>query len=522
MGNNTAGDAMANFDHQCQERKGLVLPACTIGWLASHLYSTYEDECYFAQFENQKKGSFLISPILSHEMKAKLHRLKEFLANKVTRLRVTGSPWPQAVPTGKKRQKMRSRDTGVHIDPEAVNAFLAYYRYLQNRPHIDMRLFPNVTCLELDGVVPEYVTNLHVISKPLKQMTVQRGCIVDVPSFLSCQPLSSLMHLSLSNCAINELAGFSGKRTRRVYRKRKPPLASMEALVSLDVSHNGLIYQETALAGLSILPNLIKINFSHNKIESMSKVHTMLGNIQELNLNGNRIKNVKGIERLYSLEKLGLSHNSISTLADVSGLAKLPELMSLQLKGNPIEKDGLRMSYRLKLLNLFKESRLDKSNKSLTYRDIIALLPIIDDAEVTKKELIALKNLTFSQSVAATSAENAGDNSVQLTGHMSKDPSIRLLEPFRDDYIGPDGCLLSASMLPNQGHRRTTRKSRRRQVRISDTSCTDAERIKLGSKNSKRKRKKGKNTKAQSKKVVRFVSNIGKGDTFHEYRKISL
>ncbi len=262
---NKAGDGTSDFNLQFQERKGLVLPACAIGWLASHLYSTSEDQCYFEQFKYQKEGSFLISPILPEEMKAKLQRLKKFLAAKVTRLRVTGSQWPQ-IPTGKKRQKKQSRDTGLHIDPDTVNAFLAYYRYLQNRPHIDMRLFPSVTYLELDGVVPEYVTNLHVIGKSLKQMTVQRGCIVDVPSFLSSQPLSSIMHLSLSNCAINELAGFSGKRTRRVFLKRKPPLASMKELVSLDVSHNELIYQETALAGLSILANLIKIDLSHNKI----------------------------------------------------------------------------------------------------------------------------------------------------------------------------------------------------------------------------------------------------------------
>ncbi len=227
----------------------------------------------------------------------------------------------------------------------------------------------------------------------------------------------------------------------------------------------------------------------------MNRAHTMLGNIQELNLSGNRLSNVAGIERLYSLERLDLTHNAISILADVSGLAKLPELMVLDLKGNPIEKDGLKMSYRLKLLNLFKEARLDTSNKNLTYRDIIALLPVIDNTEVTKKELIALKNLTFSQSVVPMSEKNNNDSG-QLTEPVSRDPSIRLLEPFRDDYVGPDGCLLSASMISNQGYRRTIRKSRRNRVSILDTNFTEN----VNSQKIKRKRKKDKKMKAHSKK----------------------
>ncbi len=195
----------------------------------------------------------------------------------------------------------------------------------------------------------------------------------------------------------------------------------------------------------------------------------MMGNIQVLNLEGNQIKNVEGIERLYSLEKLDLSKNMIATLADVSGLANLPELMHLQLHGNPLEKDGIKKSYRLKLLNLFKEARLDKSNKSLTYRDILGMMPVINDIVVTNKELVAMRNFTFSQSLATNRIEV--DESLSQSQQIGpKDPSIRLLEPFRDEY---SGIAVTCNVLQPQGHRRTIRKIQRRKVSILHSSQQD-------------------------------------------------
>ncbi len=185
-----------------------------------------------------------------------------------------------------------------------------------------------------------------------------------------------------------------------------------------------------------------------------------MGNIQVLNLRGNRIKNVEGIDHMYSLEKLDLGKNMISSLADVSGLANLPELMELELNGNPLENDGYKMSYRLKLLNLFKESRVDKSNKSLTYRELLGMLPCINGMLVTNEELLALRDLTFSQSVTIEKI-NSDDFCKESQRFGEKDPSIKLMEPFRDEYSGA-----SVTNLQPQGHRRTIRKVQRKKVTI--------------------------------------------------------
>ncbi len=66
----------------------------------------------------------------------------------------------------------------------------------------------------------------------------------------------------------------------------------------------------------------------------------MLGNVTTLLLANNCLTNVRGLERLYSLKKLDLKNNKVSNLCDISALAYLPELMELDIRGNPIMLKG--------------------------------------------------------------------------------------------------------------------------------------------------------------------------------------
>ena len=66
----------------------------------------------------------------------------------------------------------------------------------------------------------------------------------------------------------------------------------------------------------------------------------MLGNIRTLVLSWNQISSVEGLDRMYSLERLAIDHNNIQYLQDAAGLANLPDLMHLEMKGNPIETNG--------------------------------------------------------------------------------------------------------------------------------------------------------------------------------------
>lgn len=65
-----------------------------------------------------------------------------------------------------------------------------------------------------------------------------------------------------------------------------------------------------------------------------------IGNIEVLLLSNNYIRNVHGLDRLYSLERLSLDNNLLANLSDISKLAKLPNLEQLSLRGNPIVFQG--------------------------------------------------------------------------------------------------------------------------------------------------------------------------------------
>lgn len=80
--------------------------------------------------------------------------------------------------------------------------------------------------------------------------------------------------------------------------------------------------------------------FTVRLMGSMKNAYLMLGNIKILTLSGNLLSNVDGLDRICSLERLDLDGNRIRRVCDMAGLANLPQLMHLSVKGNPIEKKG--------------------------------------------------------------------------------------------------------------------------------------------------------------------------------------
>lgn len=72
-----------------------------------------------------------------------------------------------------------------------------------------------------------------------------------------------------------------------------------------------------------------------------------LGNVTELLLSGNAITSTRGLDRVFSLERLALDENKITQLTHIVGIAKLPFLMNLDMKGNPFEIDGTGVIIKL-------------------------------------------------------------------------------------------------------------------------------------------------------------------------------
>uniref|UniRef100_A0A914RB69 Uncharacterized protein n=1 Tax=Parascaris equorum TaxID=6256 RepID=A0A914RB69_PAREQ len=121
----------------------------------------------------------------------------------------------------------------------------------------------------------------------------------------------------------------------------------------MDLSHNNLTDIGMHLQHLSFL---CELDLSHNGIEHLDDWHIKLGNMKRLRLAGNCIRSLKGchfsLSKLYSLEFLDLSDNSISTPEDVAAVGGLPCLEHIILRGNPVRQV---VEYRTKVLESFGE-----------------------------------------------------------------------------------------------------------------------------------------------------------------------
>jgi hypothetical protein len=365
---------------------GLTLPAAAIGWLSTQLHpqvdSLTEDEDH-----SDDHALWMGSSMRDHLA------LLKFLLPRLKYLRVTSEEWPPSRTVKPTSSPQTQNFVGQDVDADAMSihsgltlesvvpprpslrAFLFQYYMLQHRPRVDLQLFPNLTVLLIDRIPPEWVINLHVVSDSLELLRTERGCIYNLSDFLfptnrgheegpqasnKLPVFGKLTHLNLRNCAIGELSGLRGQTTSASSEEVAyipsdvdendsmiltpahnpieipPPLSRLPNLVSLSLAHNELRSTRTAFAGLSSLPNLRRLDLSYNYLTHTRGANAMLGNIKVLILTGNRIRAVQGLDRLYSLERLSLDKNNLTDLANVAGLANLPELKSLKLIGNPI------------------------------------------------------------------------------------------------------------------------------------------------------------------------------------------
>ena len=325
--------------------------------------------------------------------------------------------------------------------PPNVQSFLVYYHELRHHPRVDMQLFPNLRVLFLEKVPPEWVTNLSFLAEKLELVRSQSAALFDMQRFLfqtttnistiNEDPLAptagkpaefiKLTHLKMTNSGIGELSGMRGRRSSSNRGPKSPrsthedpleppldaaiptppPLSRLPSLVSLSLANNELRTVKTALAGLSSLSHLTRLDLSNNFIESFEGANKMLGNLKTLVLTGNRIVHVKGLDKLYSLQKLFLGKNQLSDFASVAGLGNLPELKELYLNKNPFIKLD-KVAYRVRVFNFFKEARMGSSLlPSATYRHLLEILPLLDGSLATKREMVGLRSLTFRQQTVA-------------------------------------------------------------------------------------------------------------------------
>lgn len=148
-----------------------------------------------------------------------------------------------------------------------------------------------------------------------------------------------LRHLSLAD---NSLTSISSAAL--------VPLAN--SLSSLDLSSNLFT---SIPESLSTLSNLRALNLSGNMIDSLhSLTRNPLPAITALNLRGNRLASIAGIERLLSLERLDLRENRLADPTELARLTGVPNMAEIWVAGNPFTKT--HSSYRVMIFNLFRST----------------------------------------------------------------------------------------------------------------------------------------------------------------------
>ncbi|KAK0646161.1 hypothetical protein B0T16DRAFT_154976 [Cercophora newfieldiana] len=148
-----------------------------------------------------------------------------------------------------------------------------------------------------------------------------------------------LKHLSLADNSLTSIPASS-----------LAPLSN--TLHSLDLSSNLFTQVPDSLAGLTALRAL---NLASCMIDSLhSLTRNPLPAITALNLRGNRLQSIAGIEKLYPLERLDLRDNRLTDPTELARLTGIPEIREIYVEGNPFTRT--HRDYRVTIFNLFRRT----------------------------------------------------------------------------------------------------------------------------------------------------------------------
>lgn len=125
----------------------------------------------------------------------------------------------------------------------------------------------------------------------------------------------------------------------------------VHTLHSLDLSSN--LFTEIPDT-LALLTSLRALNLANCMIESLhSLARNPLPAITVLNLRGNRLRSLAGIEKLLSLERIDLRENRLADPSEVARLTGMPDLREIHIAKNPFTKT--HPIHRTIIFNLFRQ-----------------------------------------------------------------------------------------------------------------------------------------------------------------------
>lgn len=139
-------------------------------------------------------------------------------------------------------------------------------------------------------------------------------------SLLHLNGLAGLVHLVRLDLSHNGLRSLTGGL----------PLTLQE----LDVSHNSIASLQNA--ALLPLTSLVQLNLSFNELVDLRGLPGPLGHLSQLDVRGNQISTLKGLEQCAALQEIHAEANLIRDVDDVASLKYLLSLRRLYLASNPL------------------------------------------------------------------------------------------------------------------------------------------------------------------------------------------
>ena len=208
-----------------------------------------------------------------------------------------------------------------------------------------------------------------------------------------------LRHLSLADNSITSIPITS-----------LAPLSN--TLYSFDLSSNLFTQMPDSLATLTALRAL---NMSHCMIDSLHSLkRNPLPAITALNLRGNRLQSLAGIERLYPLERLDLRDNHLTDPMEMARLTGIPDLHEIWLEGNPFTRT--HKDFRILIFNLFRKCPgctqdilIDGTGPSYSEkRQLVERAPVPDSVPVVKPQAAEMPAVDVSKPAIIYGGVNDG------------------------------------------------------------------------------------------------------------------
>ncbi|KAI8903181.1 hypothetical protein EDD86DRAFT_196170 [Gorgonomyces haynaldii] len=222
------------------------------------------------------------------------------------------------------------RDSAISVHRKPVLRFDKSDSNLTEFPlHELVQVEPTHVYLEANRIAS--INLKHSVLSHLRVLDLSRNVLAELPQEIG--NLTSLEDLSLDYNALVSLP---------------QSFCQLKQLKSLSVAHNQIKSLDFNL--FSQFGKLEYLDLSHNQLQSLPPSLGYCGTLKTLliilNLSGNQLQSVQGIEKLRTLQQLDLSNNALVEIPN--GFSKLKHLKYLYLQHNQIDSIGLEFDGRNK------------------------------------------------------------------------------------------------------------------------------------------------------------------------------